>query len=79
LTASAALSERGYKAHKDRPIDPMSGKKFARKRPEPVSSPMNKRTGASPSCRECLTNPCLLMLPFGFAMRGGCGRVPSGA
>ena len=40
---------------------------FARKGPEPVSSPMDKRTGASPSCRECLLNPCLLMLPFRFA------------
>ena len=39
---------------------------FVRKKPEPVSS-LGKRTGASPSCRECLLNPCLLMLPFRFA------------
>ena len=51
---------------KDRPIDPMSGKNSSAKEPEPVSS-LGKRTGASPSCRECLTNPCLLMLPFRFA------------
>ncbi len=35
----------------DRPIDPMSGKNTpASKVPEPVSSPVDKRTGASPSC-----------------------------
>jgi hypothetical protein len=33
---------------------------FARKRPEPVSSPMDKRTGASPSCLKNISRP----LPF---------------
>ena len=37
------------------------------KEPEPVSSPMDKRTGASPSCLRVSHNPCLLMLPFRFA------------
>ena len=40
---------------------------FARKRARTGFEPLDKRTGASPSCRECLTNPCLLMLPFRFA------------
>ena len=58
----------GTAAEKDRPIDPMSGKNSpASKEPEPVSSPMDKRTGASPSCLRVSHNPCLLTLPFGFA------------
>ena len=40
---------------------------FARKRARTGFEPLDKRTGASPSCRECLLNPCLLMLPFRFA------------
>jgi hypothetical protein len=52
---------------KDRPIDPMSGKKFARKRARTGFEPLDKRTGASPSCLRVSHNPCLLMLPFRFA------------
>jgi hypothetical protein len=37
LTASAALSERGYRARKDGPIDPMTGKNAsAKKEPDPA-------------------------------------------
>ena len=54
-------------AGKDRPIDPMSGKKFARKRARTGFEPLDKRTGASPSCLRVSHNPCLLMVPFGFA------------
>jgi hypothetical protein len=41
---------------KDRPIDPMSGKKTARKRAR-SGVELGKRTGASPSYREYLTTP----------------------
>ena len=49
------------------------------KEPEPVSSPMDKRTGASPSCRECLTTPAFRCFPSVLPMRCECGRLPSGA
>ena len=52
---------------KGRPIDPMSGIKFARKRPEPVSSPMDKADGRQPLMPRVSHNPCPLMLPFRFA------------
>jgi hypothetical protein len=47
-------------------------------KPEPVSSVSSERAPALHAC-EYLTNPCLRGLSFGFAMRGGCGRFPSGA
>ena len=45
----------------------MSGKKFARKRARTGFEPLDKRTGASPSCLRVSHDPCLLMLPFRFA------------
>jgi hypothetical protein len=55
-------------AEKDRPIDPMSGKKFARLETARTGfEPMDKRTGASPSCREYLTIPAFDSHPFRFA------------
>jgi hypothetical protein len=49
---------------KDRPIDPMSGKKFARKRARSGVEPLDKRTGASPSLpKECLTTPVFELVP----------------
>ena len=53
-------------AEKGRPIDPMSGKNSPAKEPEPVSSLLNKRTGATLHAASS-HNPCLLMLPFRFA------------
>ena len=42
--------------------------------------PMDKRTGASPSCLRVSHNPCLRYLSLRFRrLRGGCGRFPSGA
>ena len=51
---------------------------FARKKSPNRFSSLCKRTGASPSCRECLLNPCLLMLPFRFAHAMRMRRFPSG-
>jgi hypothetical protein len=44
---------------KGRAIDPMSGKCVRLKEPDPVSSPMDKRTGASPSCLRVSQDACL--------------------
>jgi hypothetical protein len=52
---------------KDRPIDPMSGNKFARKRPEPVSGFGNSGRAQKPFMPRVSHDPCVLMLPFRFA------------
>jgi hypothetical protein len=42
--------------------------------------PLEKRTGASPSCLNSISRtPAFDPYPFGFAMQGGCGRFQSSA
>ena len=54
-------------AEKDRAIDPLSGKKFARKRARTGFEPNGQADGRQPFMPRVSYNPCLLMLPFGFA------------
>jgi len=49
------------------------------KEPEPVSSLIDKRTGASPSCREVSHEPLPFDAPSVWLMRCESGRFPSGA
>ena len=79
MTASTALSERGYRARKDRAIDPTSGKNTpAEKGPDALSS-LGSADGRQPFMpQEYLSNACLLH-PFGFAHAMWGGRLLSGA
>jgi hypothetical protein len=64
---------------KDRAIDPMSGKKYARlKRARSGSSLASGRAPALHALRVS-HDPCLCVLSLRFAMRSECGRFPSGA
>jgi hypothetical protein len=55
-------------AEKDRPIDPMSGIEFVRERARSGVEPLDKRTGASPSCLKSISRiPAFGIYPFDFA------------
>jgi hypothetical protein len=67
-------------AEKDRPIDPMSGKNTSAEKSPIRGQAFESADGRQPFMPlECLTTPAFDTYPFGFAMRGGCGRFPSGA
>jgi hypothetical protein len=52
---------------KDRPIDPMSGRKFAIKRARTGFGPNRQADGRQPFMPRVSHDPCPLMLPFRFA------------
>jgi hypothetical protein len=52
---------------KDRPIDPMSGRKFARKRARTGFEPHRQADRRQPVMPRVSHDPCPLMLPFRFA------------
>jgi hypothetical protein len=52
---------------KDRPIDPMSGTEFARKRARTGFEPIGKADGRQPFMPRVSPEPLPLMLPFRFA------------